>query len=110
MRVLVDANPGLASRFPRTIAFPDYSTDELVAIFDATASRSGYRCDTEAVLAVRAWLDAQPRVKGFGNGRTARNLFESCIARHATRVVEIDAPTDDDLSVLHASDVPVAAS
>jgi Cdc6-like AAA superfamily ATPase len=107
MQVLIDANPGLASRFPRTIAFPDYSTDELVKIFETTATQSGYRCDDEAAAAVRAWLEAQPRVKGFGNGRAARNLFESCIAHHATRVVAIDAPTDDDLSVLHAVDIAV---
>ncbi len=107
MQVLIDANPGLASRFPRTIAFPDYSTDELVKIFETTATQSGYRCDDEAAAAVRAWLEAQPRVKGFGNGRAARNLFESCIAHHATRVVTIDAPTDDDLSVLHATDIAV---
>ena len=106
MQVLVDANPGLASRFPRTIVFPDYSTDELVAIFDSTAVHSGYRCDPEAAAAVRSWLDAQPRSKGFGNGRAARNLFESCIAHHATRVVTIDTPTDDDLSVLHVADIP----
>ncbi len=107
MQVLIDANPGLASRFPRTIAFPDYSTDELVKIFETTATQSGYRCDDEAAAAVRGWLEAQPRVKGFGNGRAARNLFESCIAHHATRVVTIDAPTDDDLSVLHAIDIAV---
>lgn len=106
MQVLVNANPGLSSRFPRTIIFPDYSTDELVAIFDSTATSSGYRCDADAAIAVRAWLEAQPRVKGFGNGRTARNLFESCTAHHATRVVKIDAPSDDDLSVLRAADIP----
>lgn len=109
MHVLVEANPGLASRFPRTITFPDYSTDELVAIFDAVASKAGYRCDEAAATAVRAWLDAQPRGKGFGNGRTARNLFEASIARHATRVVEIAEPTDDDLTVLTAADIGPAA-
>jgi adenylate kinase family enzyme len=106
MRALVEANPGLVSRFPRTIEFPDYRTEELVAIFDSTATRSGYRCDDAAAAAVFAWLDAQPRGKGFGNGRTARNLFEASIARHATRVVTIAQPTDDDLTVLRGEDIP----
>ncbi len=108
MQALVEANPGLSSRFPRTIEFPDYRTDELVAIFDSTAATSGYRCDDAAAAAVSAWLAAQPRGKGFGNGRTARNLFEACIARHATRVVAIDQPTDEDLTVLRGADIPTA--
>ena len=31
MDALVEANPGMRSRFPKTIHFPDYSDDELVA-------------------------------------------------------------------------------
>ena len=34
MRELIDANPGLQSQFARTVHFPDYTTEELIAIFE----------------------------------------------------------------------------
>lgn len=105
MAQLVGSNPGLASRFPKTIVFPDYTTDELVTIFRQAAARAGYTLAETTATAVHAWLDALPRGKGFGNGREARNLFEASIARHAARVVAIEAPTDDDLTVLVPADV-----
>ncbi len=106
MGELIAANPGLRSRFPKTIVFDDYSTDELVAIFSSLGEKNGYHCDDEAAAKLRAWFDAQPRDRGFGNGRVARNLFEAAVARHASRVVAVEDPTDDDLSTLVAADVP----
>ena len=38
MATLIDANPGLQSRFARTIHFPDYTTEELVAIFESMSA------------------------------------------------------------------------
>ena len=105
MAQLIESNPGLASRFPKTIVFPDYTTDELVTIFAQSVARAGYALDADTPAAVRAWLGALPRGKGFGNGRDARNLFEAAIARHAARVVAIPAPTNEDLTILLADDV-----
>ena len=106
MAAFVDANPGLRSRFPKTIFFPDYSTDELVQIFESIGRAQKYVCEPTAREKVRAWLDAQPRVRGFGNGRLARNLFESIVARQSSRLVEIDVPTDEQLCTFVAGDVP----
>ncbi|HEV7720062.1 MAG TPA: AAA family ATPase [Iamia sp.] len=103
---LIDANPGLRSRFPKTIVFDDYSTDDLLAIVASMGESSGYACDEEAEAKLRAWFDAQPRDKGFGNGRVARNLFEAAVARQASRVVAIEDPTDEDLTTLVAADIP----
>jgi hypothetical protein len=55
---------------------------------------------------VRAWLAAQPRDRGFGNGRLARNLFEAAVANQATRLVGIDHPTDEQLTTLVVADIP----
>ena len=106
MDELVAANPGLRSRFPKTIVFDDYSTDDLLAIFASLGERNGYDCDEEATAKLRAWFDAQPRDHGFGNGRAARNLFEAAVARHASRVVGVEEPSDEDLSTLVAADIP----
>jgi len=103
----VDANPGLRSRFPRTIEFPDYTDDELIAIFGSLCDKGNYLCSPDTEARVRAWLAVQPRGKGFGNGRLVRNLFEHAVARQATRVVEIDSPTDAQLVELAPDDIPV---
>ena len=105
MADFIAANPGLASRFPKTIFFPDYTDDELWSIFEAIGDKAGYHPDDQAEAAVRAWFAAVPRDKGFGNGRLARNLFEDAVARQAGRVVAIENPTDDDLTTLTADDI-----
>ena len=105
MADLVASNPGFSSRFPRTIHFPDYTTDELVRIFELMCEGAGYRPDPDALAAVRARLDAEPRGKGFGNARLARNVFEAALAAHATRVVDVPDLTDEQLSTLTAADV-----
>jgi hypothetical protein len=105
MADFVDGNPGLRSRFPRTIHFPDYTTDELVAIFQGMCDDNSYKLSPSAVDAVRARFDAEPRTKGFGNGRLARNLFEAAVGRQASRIVALTAPTDDELCSLVAEDI-----
>jgi len=107
MEALVAANPGMQSRFPRTIHFPDYSDDELVRIFAAIGAAGRYTLDSGAEAALRRHLAAQTRDRGFGNGRLARNLFEAAVANQASRLVKIDEPTDEQLTTLTAEDIPV---
>ncbi len=106
MAALVDANPGMRSRFSRTIHFPDYSDEELLAIFEALGSEGRYRLDDAGRRAVLDWFAAQPRDAGFGNGRLARNLFEAAVANQATRLVAGDQPSDEELTTLTAADIP----
>ncbi len=105
MADFIGANPGLASRFPKTISFPDYTDDELWRIFTSIGESAGYHPDESAEEKVRAWFASIPRDKGFGNGRLARNLFEDAVARQAGRVVELEDPTDDVLTSLTAADI-----
>jgi SpoVK/Ycf46/Vps4 family AAA+-type ATPase len=106
MATLVEANPGMQSRFARTINFPDYTDDELLQIVETMGDKGRYHLDDAACAAVRAWLAPQDRGRGFGNGRLARNLFESAVANQASRLVSLDNPTDDELTTLTAADIP----
>lgn len=106
MEEFINANPGLRSRFPRVIHFPDYSTDELLAIFEMLGSRHHYELNDAARDQVRAHFDAVPRGPGFGNGRLARNLFEEACALQASRLVRLDDVSRDDLVCLTANDIP----
>ena len=106
MDELIGANPGLRSRFPKVIHFPDYTTDELLQIMASLGERGGYALSPGAQARARLWLDAVPRDKGFGNGRTARNLFEHAVSTQATRLAPVEDPTDAQLTTLESDDIP----
>ena len=109
MESFLSANPGLRSRFPTVIDFPDYATDELMAIVDSIGSKQRYELTDPARERFMEVLDAVPRTKGFGNARVARNLFEATVSRHASRVVQLTDPTDADLIEMTPADVPDTA-
>jgi len=106
MAEFLDTNPGLRSRFPKTIFFDDYTDDELRHIFDGMCERSHYRPTEEARAQVLAYVAAQPRDRGFGNARLVRNLFEAAVARQASRVVDLAEVSDEALVALEAADIP----
>jgi Cdc6-like AAA superfamily ATPase len=106
MAEFLDANPGLRSRFPKTVFFEDYSDEELQRIFDGMCDRSHYRPTAGARERVLAYVAARRRDRGFGNARLVRNLFEATVARHASRVVDLPDVSDDALVTLEADDVP----
>lgn len=108
MDEFVDANPGLRSRMPRTIDFPDYTDDELLLIFTRIANDAGYTATAGAKKRIRDLLATSERGKGFGNGRAMRTLFEQAVQRQALRLVEQRSPTKGELRALTGDDVAPA--
>jgi len=105
MNEFVDTNPGLKSRFTRTINFPDYTEDELLQIFIGLGDKHRYSLTDDALLRVQHFLAAEPRTRGFGNARFVRNLFETAIAHQAVRVAPLADPSDEQLTTLTADDI-----
>ena len=82
--------PGARSRFSREITFPDYSTNELVAITQTLAGEYEYTLDEEAVRVLGEILGGAARSEGFGNARFARTLFEQALNAQALRLAGVE--------------------
>ncbi|MEV0276656.1 right-handed parallel beta-helix repeat-containing protein [Streptomyces sp. NPDC050610] len=90
MSRLMESNAGLSSRFTRTLVFDDYTTPELVRIVEHQADSHEYAFAPETTDALHGYFDALPRGEQFGNGRSARQVFQRMTERHAQRVAELD--------------------
>ncbi|WTO38759.1 right-handed parallel beta-helix repeat-containing protein [Streptomyces achromogenes] len=106
MERFLSVNPGVASRFSRTITFGDYGPEELLRIVRQQADEHEYRLAPGASEALLTYFAAIPKGPAFGNGRTARQTFEAMVERHASRVAQLPDPTTDDLTLLYAEDLP----
>ncbi|MEU3186047.1 right-handed parallel beta-helix repeat-containing protein [Streptomyces sp. NPDC006923] len=110
MTRFVNSNPGLASRFGRTLVFEDYDASELVSIFEYEAKEHQYELTASAREGLTGLFERVPRGEGFGNGRSARQMFQEMTERQAQRVAMLGAPTPEELMSLEAQDLPPAAS
>ena len=110
MERFVHSNPGLESRFNRFLFFPDYTVEEMTGIFRMRCGKSGYALAPDAEEALREILARESQdVKGFGNARGVRNLFERTVAAQADRLAAQPQPlTREQLMELRAEDLQTA--
>ncbi|MFB6841316.1 right-handed parallel beta-helix repeat-containing protein [Streptomyces sp. NPDC056361] len=106
MERFLTVNPGVASRFSRTITFGDYDPDELLRIVGQQADEHEYRLAEGTDEALVTYFTKLPKGPAFGNGRTARQTFESMVERHAGRVAALADASTDDLTLLYPDDLP----
>ncbi|MFJ5762174.1 AAA family ATPase [Neobacillus sp. NPDC093182] len=81
MRIFLDANPGLRSRFPQSnlIHLPNYSNEELLLIAEKIASENDYILTEEAKIEINHRLEQERVDDTFGNARSARNIVLDAI-------------------------------
>jgi len=105
MEQFLSSNPGMASRFSRTIEFPNYSVDELVTIARGMCASHQYELAPDALDALTAYFEAVPKGPTFGNGRVARKVFEEMINNQASRLAADSSADSLDLRRLTATDL-----
>jgi hypothetical protein len=92
------------------VDFPDYSNDEMAAIFLAMLHGQGYRPADDLAELLPAVMARIDRGRGFANGRSVRSLVEQLIERQSLRLAgpdtDIDTLPEVELTLLMVADLP----
>lgn len=82
-------NPGLPSRFPIQIDFPDYNIDQLIQISELMAKDRDYYLMPQSIFKLRQHLiqEKMNDLFSFSNARYVRNLIEKAIRYQAVRLL-----------------------
>ena len=106
MKEFLCQNPGLRSRIPFHVHFPDYSVSELLEILKLMAENNNYTLTEDAEWKAREIFKVASLKKDFGNGRFVRNLFEKATMKKALRLSGslIESISDTELMTLSEED------
>jgi len=102
----IESNPGLRSRFPIHISFPDYTIGELLAIADLMLNQRQYILSAGAKEELRLILEQQTAIYDHnGNARLVRNLIEKSIRQQAVRLVKKQKASREELMSITREDI-----
>ena len=106
MGEFLSSNPGLESRFNKYFYFPDYTGEQLLAIFKIQCKKNGYKLTEESEAAAKKLFDElyEERDENFGNGRDVRNRFEDMVVRQSNRIAALEAPDKETLMAVLPED------
>ncbi|MGB9678599.1 MAG: stage V sporulation protein K [Thermoanaerobacteraceae bacterium] len=105
MEYFLNTNPGLRSRFPIHIDFPDYTVDELMQIADTMIKNRQYKLTETARKKLMKVLVYDENSRQIGNARLIRNIIEKAIRKHAVRTLNKKTITRDDLMTIDSIDI-----
>lgn len=104
----LQTNPGLRSRFPIYIDFPDYTLDELLAIGESMLRARQYEFTFETREAFRFLLQGHLNSHPYaGNARLVRNIAEKAIRKQAVRLFQKPNSTREDLMQILPIDLAI---
>jgi hypothetical protein len=106
MLEFLNSNPGLKSRFDLTLDFPDYSSPELVTIFENLVEENEYLLTTNARGKVEKLISSWPRNYSFGNGREVRRLFNNVVGNHAAMLSQKSTVSSVALQTVTSAAIP----
>jgi len=105
MEYFLRTNPGLRSRFPIQLLFPDYTLDELLEIATLMLRQREYRMTPGAYQKLKTLLEnPPPQYRNNGNARLVRNLIERAIRLQAVRLAQKEHNTREELLTITEED------
>ncbi|WP_428908460.1 AAA family ATPase [Niallia sp. Krafla_26] len=106
MKLLLESNPGLKSRFKKFIEFKDYRPVELVQIMKSYGEQFDFHLTTEAQDWIISYLSDKPVA---GNGRFATNLMNEAIQVQAQRLMAEEKPlSPKEVTIIERIDIEIA--
>ncbi len=108
MNHFLTLNPGLHSRFPLVIDFPDYNIDQLMDIAGRMLEEREYTFSHEAEKKLRdhlIWVKAVLNPNSFSNGRYVRNVIEKSVRAQAMRLLMLNSYDKHELMTLRSNDL-----
>lgn len=107
MDYFLTSNPGLNSRFPLHINFPDYSLQELLQIAEHLYKQHQYSLSATAWAEMESSLTRVLAEQGHnhGNARTIRNIVEASLRTQAVRLMRLDSLGKEELEEISAEDI-----
>jgi hypothetical protein len=107
MQQFLSINPGLRSRIPVLLEFPDYSNDELVEIAERIANRRELTLLPEAKEKISTIMEKERQVEGFGNAREVENLLDAAQRNLVARMAKLgNLATFEESSTVLPADLP----
>lgn len=105
----LESNPGLKSRFNKSITFEDYSPNELLDIFELFCKLNDMRLSSDARDYLTQYLSklSNEKSENFANGREMRNLFEKAFTNQANRLSQYNDISDEELNIIKSEDIIV---
>jgi SpoVK/Ycf46/Vps4 family AAA+-type ATPase len=110
MRTFLSSNPGLSSRFSRTVEFENYEPSELVQIMELMCQSHNYALEHETRVELAMYFEKINRDQSFGNGRAVRKVFEEMVGRQAGRLAMVPDATVADLTSFLPEDLGLATA
>ncbi|MBO9700488.1 MAG: AAA family ATPase [Sporocytophaga sp.] len=91
MRIFMEANPGLKSRFDKVLEFNDYEPSELFSIALNMLAEENLTPDEDASARLKEYLNSifLKRDKFFGNARSVRKIIKEAIRNQHLRMASL---------------------
>ncbi|HFU4087205.1 TPA: AAA family ATPase [Streptococcus suis] len=109
MNKFLDSNPGLKSRFNKSIFFEDYTAEQLFSILMLFCDSNDVNLNPDSIPLVKNHLVkiCEEKAENFANGREIRNLFESAFSNQANRIANLDTISDKELREIKFEDFEI---